>query len=994
MLADPTSTIIQYFEVADSSANAIWLWFGIALAITTAVILAFEVIRRQKWSRRVLYTRCETDTESAPNVPTAWFAWVWVALATDEKWIIENVGLDGTMLLRFLRMCFLLSSILSVLIVPILVPLSFYSDPQDTTLANTTVNSSTTSVIFQPLAMTQFSISNVPEQSNVLFAHAVFLWIVTGLVCAVSYREFRHYAALCTTALRDGGAPDAAYRLPRSEALRYRTVLLQHVPNSLRNDEALKAYFTSLHVGEVEFVALDRIAGTKLSQLANERKRLVSILESAYMDWVIAVDSERWRRMGKKLRAIRHTRRDLIDLHSAPPDWDLSGLEHEVFERLRPRLLDRSSFPPKMVDAIDYWSMKLTSVTSQIRQQRLLVNYPETSICTGSGFVTFKNQRAAHIVSQVLVHGSNNPFSLSIQLAPSPSDVDWHSISIPWYRQRIQYYIVQAAAFTMTFFFFVPSAAVSSLKDVSTLAKLPGFADFATNLSQRKETLFLVENVVPPLLTKALSSIVPYILEYLTSYEGLPSYSAQEMSVHAKYFTHLIINVLFVFTLTTAIFEFVTAFINSPVSILTNVAATLPSGATFFTNYTILGIIGLQLELIRCWTFLVYSIRKLLVKTPRQVHDLNLLTSYVNYGTVYPPYLITFIIVLVYAVISPLILIVSTCFFGIAFLYTKNQVLFVYVKEYEANGRHWVMAFNRIILGGLIITQITLIGMLSLKRAAAASSMCIPLIPLTIIFRYYCIQTFEKRTTHVPLDMHHPPSAIAPPGAAHPSMDVLLDPRTDVPPSPEIKSPKSATKRPGKNERPRQTPEGLPRLNNKDIPAASDDAVYSHEQHIRDRRALNYVNPILSQALPRPWLPVCIADRSHKRHRRNENLILTERTSSASINNITGRTTSAGNIPTTQPDIQIIISARSAPLQDIELSHVESDWVITREEEVIDKADVPVDFQDEVMPALLLPRDESDVSIPVSLDESLGGEVFNNTGGRFSSIDKLFSEKP
>lgn len=273
-------------------------------------------------------------------------------------------------------MCFVMSLILTVIMVPVLVPISYYSDPTDLTQTNTTVNASSTEISFQSIYMTQFSISNVPNESNFLFAHAIYLWVLTGMVCWVLYKQYQQFAVLTCEALRDGGAPDAVYRLPRSEALRYRTILVQHMPKSLRTDEALKAYFTSLHVGDVDFAAMDRIAGAKLFKLAKERKHSVRKLESTYMEWVIAVDSERWRRMGKRSKALFHSRRDIIDLHSAAPDWDESGIEPEVIERLRPRLFDRKQFPPKMVDAIDHWTEKVNSVTSQIRQQRLLIKHP------------------------------------------------------------------------------------------------------------------------------------------------------------------------------------------------------------------------------------------------------------------------------------------------------------------------------------------------------------------------------------------------------------------------------------------------------------------------------------------------------------------------------------------------------------------------------------------------------------------------------------------
>ncbi|KAI8851222.1 hypothetical protein BC829DRAFT_441663 [Chytridium lagenaria] len=69
-----------------------------------------------------------------------------------------------------------------------------------------------------------------------------------------------------------------------------------------------------------------------------------------------------------------------------------------------------------------------------------------------------------------------------------------------------------------------------------------------------------------------------------------------------------------------------------------------------------------------------------------------------------------------------------TIYFAAGYLIYKNQLLYVYVKEYESYGRHWVMGFKRIIIG-LIIFQVTMGGIFVTKRAL-----------------------FERRTKHISLD--------------------------------------------------------------------------------------------------------------------------------------------------------------------------------------------------------------------------------------------------
>lgn len=75
-----------------------------------------------------------------------------------------------------------------------------------------------------------------------------------------------------------------------------------------------------------------------------------------------------------------------------------------------------------------------------------------------------------------------------------------------------------------------------------------------------------------------------------------------------------------------------------------------------------------------------------------------------------------FVIVLCYAVINPIILIAGCVYFGAGILVYKNQLMFVYVKEWEGYGRHWILAFNRAMVG-IAVFQITLTGILLLKES-------------------------------------------------------------------------------------------------------------------------------------------------------------------------------------------------------------------------------------------------------------------------------------
>ncbi|KAJ3102968.1 CSC1-like protein erd4 [Phlyctochytrium bullatum] len=300
------------------------------------------------------------------------------------------------------------------------------------------------------------------------------------------------------------------------------------------------------------------------------------------------------------------------------------------------------------------------------------------------------------------------------------------------------------------------------------------------------------------------------------AWEGIEAYSWLEMKTMEHYFFYLIFNVLLIFTLSSTIWTVLGTILLYPGFIFTLLASTLPSGATFFINYIIINIMLFALELVRPVIFLYLLFKKWAHKTPRELYELNMETSYLNFGILYPAHLLVFIIVLCYSVIAPLILIPGTIYFAVGFLVYKNQLLYVYVKEWESYGRHWVMGFKRIIIG-LLIFQSTMSGFFITKKAPFSAIISMALVPLTIIFYSHCQYAFNRRTKHVPLDQLLD-SKVAPD---------LLSPRVDRAKTPDD-----------------------------DVDPA---VVISAEEYQQERYPLSYDNPILAKPLPRPWLPVSIA---------------------------------------------------------------------------------------------------------------------------------------
>lgn len=152
----------------------------------------------------------------------------------------------------------------------------------------------------------------------------------------------------------------------------------------------------------------------------------------------------------------------------------------------------------------------------------------------------------------------------------------------------------------------------------------------------------------------------------------------------------------------------------------------------FMVSYVMLQALGLMpLQLLNLGPlFSLAFARAFWTKTPRDYAEANA-PPMLNYGWVYPQALLVFTITLVYSVMSPLILIFGAIYFAMAYLVFKYKLLFIYFKPYESNGEAWRITFART-LWALIIFQLFMTGLFSLRTYFWASAIMIPLILYTL----------------------------------------------------------------------------------------------------------------------------------------------------------------------------------------------------------------------------------------------------------------------
>ena len=193
------------------------------------------------------------------------FGWFFAIQKVSEEDVLQMVGLDAFMCLRFIALCQKFSIFLSFWGLVVLVPV--YS-------------SATTG----PNEWNRYSISNLlkgtDDMKYRLWFSALFAYMFAAYFCQLLYAEYNNFSMrrLHFLVLSD---PESLQRDdPDTPPQKYFTIMVERVPADMRSAELLRQYFDRLFPGDVYTVEV-AVDIHELDRKCQERKRIRDKLESA-----------------------------------------------------------------------------------------------------------------------------------------------------------------------------------------------------------------------------------------------------------------------------------------------------------------------------------------------------------------------------------------------------------------------------------------------------------------------------------------------------------------------------------------------------------------------------------------------------------------------------------------------------------------------------------------------------------------------------------------
>ncbi|EMS66710.1 Uncharacterized membrane protein C2G11.09 [Triticum urartu] len=376
----------------------------------------------------------------------------------------------------------------------------------------------------------------------------------------------------------------------------------------------------------------------------------------------------------------------------------------------------------RKVDAIEYYKAEIEELCKQEDVERQKVMSDPNAIMPAA-FVSFKSQWGAAVCAQT--QQTSNPTVWLTEWAPEPRDVYWPNLAIPFVELSVRRLIISVALFFLTFFFMIPIAFVQSLANLDEIERLLPF------LKPIIERYYKARGKQEPQINVRFEHVIkiPFILVgnkkfFEVSYtrflardciKNLPYTSPDVSNDHEQ-----------------------------DGRIPETVGESIPMKATFFITYVMVdGWAGIAAEVLRLKPLVMFHIKNTFLVRTEQDRQQAMDPGSLDFGTTEPRIQLYFLLGLVYAVVTPILLPFIIVFFSLAYLVFRHQ-------QYESGALFWPDVQTRLI-AALIVSQILLLGLLSTQEAEKSTVALLPLPVLTIWFHYVCKGRFEPAYVKFPL---------------------------------------------------------------------------------------------------------------------------------------------------------------------------------------------------------------------------------------------------
>lgn len=386
------------------------------------------------------------------------------------------------------------------------------------------------------------------------------------------------------------------------------------------------------------------------------------------------------------------------------------------------------------------------------RMTRLLISGEDGEVLE-SGFVTFTNLSTKAQCAQIIHH--QKPFKFHVKDAPLPENVIWANIGRSHEELQFGYLMAQAATVGLMIFWTIPVAFFTSLSEAESLQDVIPSLE---NIIKENPWVARFLAQLSPILLVILTALLPVILSIICHYEGHIGINSLQASLLTKLASFMIVQIFFVQAISGSIFDQLNEMMRRPSEIVNLLATSIPTQVKSFIQFVLVQMfLGCSIEILRvirvAMAFARSRLGPNLTEKERSKAFMFLqpitVPDEMEYPMLYSEMALYFMVNLIYSCIAPVMSYFMLITFMILSLVYRHQLVYIYTSKSDKGGKLWPCMIN-LLLVSILISEVTLIGIMSIKKGAVAAALLIPLLIVTILFVFYIKQEHFRVTEFVP----------------------------------------------------------------------------------------------------------------------------------------------------------------------------------------------------------------------------------------------------
>ncbi|KAK9453503.1 hypothetical protein V1511DRAFT_522718 [Dipodascopsis uninucleata] len=692
------------FASAKFTGKAVWVGLLTSLGSSAFVFIMFCILRPRNTviyapkTRVVRSNDSDTfsiSTVSPPRLGPGAVSWISKVYQMSDDDLLDMIGLDAVVYLKFMKMCIMIFLCLSFLGLTVAIPINVTF-----ALRNDLAQSASSSDAF--LLMTPTLVTGTP-----MIAHSVLAYAFDVIVCFFLYLTYRDILRL-----RQRYFNSEIYR----QSLSSRTLLITEISKKYRSNRGIAMILAKAkQPRRIEHVVIARnVSG--LGSLVKTREKLVLKLEKVLSKY-------------------------LKDVDNVP-------VERPTMKPEKGTVVDCGN----RVDAIDYLISRIQELENAIKKSR---NNIDSRKEMPYGFASYHTIGDAHTVAKAN-DSANLLDSARINLAPRREDIMWENLTITKAERLQKANGGKLIFFVLCISWIIPNAFIGTfLSQISRIGVL--WESFGEYMDKHPTAFSFIQGFISPAVTSAIFLILPLIMRKLSSWQGALTKSSRERNTLRKLYIFFVFNNLFVFTIfgvawsaATQLYQlmqsnksYTASEIFDALSLGKQISNSIIGVSSFWVMYIIRVNFGSALDLIQVSNLLIRSFaRRFLAPTPRQMIKWTAPPNF-EYAAHYNWLLFYVTIALSFTTIQPLVLVVTAFFFTIDRFLKKYSLTYVFATKVESGGSFWQDLFDRVLFAcgfGNIVMFLVTWNQGSWKIGVSV----LPLPILLICFKLYCRSKFDS----------------------------------------------------------------------------------------------------------------------------------------------------------------------------------------------------------------------------------------------------------